>query len=230
MGAIYRLAMREDASRLYDIRRRSILELAPPLIPAVEAQAWAERLTLAGMERKLRELEVWVAERGGIVAGWGAIRGDMLEGLYAAPEFAGQGVGAGLLGMLEGLMRGREFPSVRLDASSNARGFYFRRGYRATAWRDGDGRPVARVPRGAAIGGVTRLFVGAGRAAGMRPGDLVGAITNEAGLQGGDIGAIQIADGFSLVEVPDAAADRVIQALRGATIRGQKVTVRRERF
>jgi hypothetical protein len=105
-----------------------------------------------------------------------------------------------------------------------------RRGYRATAWRDGDGRPVARVPRGAAIGGVTRLFVGAGRAAGMRPGDLVGAITNEAGLQGGDIGAIQIADGFSLVEVPDAAADRVIQALRGATIRGQKVTVRRERF
>ena len=56
------------------------------------------------------------------------------------------------------------------------------------------------------------------------------AITNEAGLQGGEIGAIQIADGFSLVEVPDAAADRVIQALRGATIRGQKVMIRRERY
>jgi ATP-dependent RNA helicase DeaD len=78
--------------------------------------------------------------------------------------------------------------------------------------------------------GTTRLFVGAGRAAGMRPGDLVGAITNEAGLQGGDIGAIQIADGFSLVEVPERAADRVIEALRGATIRGQKVNVRRERY
>ena len=88
------------------------------------------------------------------------------------------------------------------------------------------------MPRGAvdASAGVTRLFVGAGRAAGMRPGDLVGAITNEAGLRGGDVGAIQIADGFSLVEVPEAAADRVIQALRGATIRGQKVTVRRERY
>jgi putative acetyltransferase len=34
--------------------------------------------------------------------------------------------------MLEGLMRDREFPSVRLEASSNARGFYLRRGYRAT--------------------------------------------------------------------------------------------------
>jgi putative acetyltransferase len=101
-------------------------------MPAAEAQAWASQLTLTGMEQKLRELEVWVAERGGIVAGWGAIRDDMLEGLYTAPEFAGQGVGAGLLDRLEGLMREREFPSVRLEASSNARGFYLRRGYRAT--------------------------------------------------------------------------------------------------
>ena len=132
MDAVYRLAMREDASRLHDIRRRSILELAPPTMPKAEAKAWAARLTLAGMERKLRELEVWVAELDGVVVGWGAIRGDTLEGLYVAAEFAGQGMGAGLLGMLEGLMRDREFPSVRLEASSNARGFYLRRGYRAT--------------------------------------------------------------------------------------------------
>jgi putative acetyltransferase len=132
MGAIYRLATRKDASRLYDIRRRSILELSPPTMPATEAQAWAERLTLAGMERKLCELEVWVAEQGGIVAGWGAIRGDMLEGLYVAAEFAGQGVGAGLLGMLEGLMRGRGIQAVQAEASSNAREFYLRRGYRVT--------------------------------------------------------------------------------------------------
>jgi putative acetyltransferase len=139
MGAAYRLAMRKDASRLYDIRRRSILELAPPTMPAVEAQAWASKLTLSGMERKLRELEVWVAELDGVVAGWGAIRGDSLEGLYTAPEFAGQGVGAGLLDRFEGLMREREFPSVRLEASSNARGFYLCRGYRATGPRTAKG-------------------------------------------------------------------------------------------
>ena len=132
MVAVYRRAMCEEVSRLYDIRRRSILELAPPAMLVADAQAWASQLTLSGMERKLRELEVWVAERGGIVAGWGAIRDDILEGLYTAPEFAGQGVGAGLLVMLEGLMRDREFPSVRLEASSNARGFYLRRGYRAS--------------------------------------------------------------------------------------------------
>ena len=139
MGAVYRRAMRKDASRLYDIRRRSILELAPPTMPAAEAQAWASKLTLSGMERKLRELEVWVAELDGVVVGWGAIRGDTLEGLYAAPEFAGQGVGAGLLGMLEGLIRDREFPSVHAEASSNARSFYLRRGYRATGPQTSEG-------------------------------------------------------------------------------------------
>jgi putative acetyltransferase len=145
MGAVYRLAMPNDASRLHDIRRRSILELAPPTMPVAEAQAWASQLTPARMEQKLRELEVWVAELDGAVVGWGAIRGDMLESLYAAPEFAGQGVGAGLLGMLEGLMRDRGFPSVHAEASPNARDFYLRRGYRAAGPRTPKGAwPIAK--------------------------------------------------------------------------------------
>jgi ATP-dependent RNA helicase DeaD len=85
-------------------------------------------------------------------------------------------------------------------------------------------RPV----RGPA-GGMTRLWVGAGRTAGIRPQDLVGAIANEAGIPGRDIGAIEIADKFSLVEVPEAAADQVVQALKGSTIKGRKATVRRDR-
>ena len=50
----------------------------------------------------------------------------------------------------------------------------------------------------------------------MRPGDLVGAIANEAGLDSRDIGAIEIADRFSLVEVPESATDEVIRALRAS--------------
>jgi ATP-dependent RNA helicase DeaD len=57
----------------------------------------------------------------------------------------------------------------------------------------------------------------------------VGAITGESRLGGKDIGAIQIADKFSLVEVPADAADEVVAALRGSTIKGKKATVRRER-
>jgi len=80
-----------------------------------------------------------------------------------------------------------------------------------------------------ASGPWVRLYVGGGRRAGMRPGDLVGAIANEAGVPGSAIGAIQIADAFSLVDVADTAADRVVAALRGATIRGRTFPVHRDR-
>jgi len=76
---------------------------------------------------------------------------------------------------------------------------------------------------------MARLFVGAGRIAKIRPKDLVGAIANESRLSGRDIGAIQIADRFSLVEVPADAADEVIAALRASTIKGKSVQVRRDR-
>jgi ATP-dependent RNA helicase DeaD len=81
-------------------------------------------------------------------------------------------------------------------------------------------------PRGE---GMVRLYVAAGRRAGVRPQDLVGAITGESELRGRDVGAIDITDSFSLVEVPQAAADDVVRALRGTTIKGRKVQVRLDR-
>jgi ATP-dependent RNA helicase DeaD len=92
--------------------------------------------------------------------------------------------------------------------------------------RDGSGRERRGRP---AAGGMIRLFVGVGRRAGIRPQDLVGAIAGESGLTGREIGSIEIADRFSLVEVPESAAEDVITALRGSTIKGKKATVRRER-
>jgi ATP-dependent RNA helicase DeaD len=76
---------------------------------------------------------------------------------------------------------------------------------------------------------ITRLWIGAGRRAGMRPADLVGAIAGEAGLDSSRIGAIQIGDSFSLVEVPESDANRIIAALKDATLRGRKVPVRKDR-
>ena len=52
--------------------------------------------------------------------------------------------------------------------------------------------------------------------------------TGEAGIESRSIGAIEINDAFSLVEVPEALADDVIEALRATKIRGSRVTVRRE--
>ncbi|GAA0385481.1 MULTISPECIES: DEAD/DEAH box helicase [Micromonospora] len=90
--------------------------------------------------------------------------------------------------------------------------------------RGGDRRPAR--PRS---NGTTQVFIGLGRRAGVRPQDLVGAITGETGIRGRDIGSIEIADRFSLVEVPIAVADEVIAGLRGSTIKGRKATVRRDR-
>lgn len=93
-------------------------------------------------------------------------------------------------------------------------------------------RPPAKrgVRRGGPpAGSMTRLFIGAGRTAGIRPQDIVGAIAGESSLSGRDIGAIEITDRFTLVEVPDSAADEVIAALRATYIKGKKPTVRQER-
>jgi ATP-dependent RNA helicase DeaD len=74
--------------------------------------------------------------------------------------------------------------------------------------------------------GMTRLFVAMGRTDGLRPQDLVGAIANEAGLRGKEVGAIDIYDRFSFVEVPAESAERVMEALGKATVRGRTVAVR----
>ena len=106
--------------------------------------------------------------------------------------------------------------------------------------RQDEGRPSAtagsRPQRRAAEpalrgtgGDVVRLFIGAGREAGIRPGDLVGAITGEAGIASRDLGAIEIADRFSLIDVPESRAEEIVAALRATTLRGKKVMVRRDR-
>ena len=97
--------------------------------------------------------------------------------------------------------------------------------------RPGDKRPLkaarGRVPGTKhEAGDMVRLFVGAGRRGGIRPGDLVGAIAGESGLESRSIGAIEINDNFSLVEVPADRAEDVIQALRKTKLRGLKPTIR----
>ncbi|MDQ3826362.1 MAG: DEAD/DEAH box helicase, partial [Actinomycetota bacterium] len=62
--------------------------------------------------------------------------------------------------------------------------------------RGADAREGRRCRAG--TGGMTRIFFGVGRSTGIRPQDLVGAITGESCLGGRDIGAIEIADRFSL--------------------------------
>jgi len=75
---------------------------------------------------------------------------------------------------------------------------------------------------------MVRVYVGAGRNAGLRPADLVGAIANEAGVSAREIGRHRDRGRFALVEVSDHIAEDAIRALRATSLRGQRVTVRRD--
>ena len=58
------------------------------------------------------------------------------------------------------------------------------------------------------------------------PGDIVGAIANEADIPGKAIGAIDIYDRFTFFEVPAQHLDRVLDRMERATIRNRPVQVR----
>lgn len=70
-----------------------------------------------------------------------------------------------------------------------------------------------------------RLFVSVGQRDDVSPGDLVGAITGEAGVPGETVGRIDIRESHSTVEVASADADRIIAALNGRTLKGRSLRV-----
>jgi ATP-dependent RNA helicase DeaD len=70
-----------------------------------------------------------------------------------------------------------------------------------------------------------RLFFGIGNRDGIRPGDLLGAITGEAQIRGDRVGRIELKDTFSVVEVASDVADRIISALNGTSMRGRSLRV-----
>lgn len=97
-----------------------------------------------------------------------------------------------------------------------------RTGYARTDER----RPAGRSGRHGREIGMARVYVGAGREDGIRPGDLVGAIANEAKVSSNQIGAITLEEHFSIVDVPESLAQRIIDVLSRARIKGRKVPVR----
>lgn len=83
--------------------------------------------------------------------------------------------------------------------------------------------PGSEIPDAGAPRSFVRLFLSVGSKDGIGPGELLGAITGEAEIQGGQVGKIELRDTFSRVEVDTGVAERVIRALNGTTIRGRSV-------
>ena len=75
-------------------------------------------------------------------------------------------------------------------------------------------------------GRMVRLFIDAGREAGIRPGDIVGAIAGETDIPGRVIGAIDVHARFTFVDIPAEYVDRVLERMRNVQIRSTPIAVK----
>ena len=123
-----------------------------------------------------------------------------------------------------------EIPDAPLSSRSQGQSDGRQGGKRGQRDAAGGGqRGGQRGSRDRKSAGTSMVWLGAGRDAGIRPQDLVGAVAGETRLTGRDVGAIELSDRFSLIEVPSDAVDEVISALRATRIKGRKVQVRADR-
>jgi len=64
-----------------------------------------------------------------------------------------------------------------------------------------------------------------GRVHNLKPGSVVGAIANEAGLDGKQIGRIDIQDDYSIVDLPAGLPEELIRLLSGARVAGRPLRI-----
>ena len=75
--------------------------------------------------------------------------------------------------------------------------------------------------------GMARFRIEVGHMHGVKPGNIVGAIANEAGMDAKNIGRIDIEDDHSLLDLPDGLPDDVINKLKGVRISGRQLHISR---
>lgn len=95
----------------------------------------------------------------------------------------------------------------------------------ASARRGGSGdRPRKDAPPEK---GMERFRLEVGHEHGVKPGNIVGAIANEAGIDGDNIGQINIQDDFSLIDLPEGMPKDIFNDLKNVWVSGQKLAISR---
>ena len=73
--------------------------------------------------------------------------------------------------------------------------------------------------------GMVRLFINIGKKDKIKPGDILGAIAGESGMPGRLVGAIDMFDKYTFVEVPREYGKEVLNAMKHAKIKGKAVNM-----
>jgi len=76
--------------------------------------------------------------------------------------------------------------------------------------------------------GMETFRVEVGHAHGVKPGNIVGAIANEAGLESKHIGRIEIRDDHSLIDLPEGMPAELLDHLKKVWVAGQRLRIRRD--
>ncbi|MFL5782873.1 MAG: DEAD/DEAH box helicase [Thermoleophilaceae bacterium] len=84
-------------------------------------------------------------------------------------------------------------------------------------------RPRHTKPRRDPTGPRAKLIVGAGRAQGVEPADIVGAIVEHSHLEGEDVSGVRVLERFSFAEVPADRAGDVVSNVAGKRVRGTEL-------
>jgi ATP-dependent RNA helicase DeaD len=111
-----------------------------------------------------------------------------------------------------GPQEGAAKPSSQVELYAPTEGKRFKRAERSS----GDGPPRGSV----------RYRIAVGHAHGVQPGNIVGAIANEAGIDSVHIGRIDIYDAYSTVDLPEGMPTEIYEQLQKTWVCGQRLAIR----
>jgi ATP-dependent RNA helicase DbpA len=97
----------------------------------------------------------------------------------------------------------------------------------AGALRWSKARPLEGKSDNALPAAMVTLRIDAGRTDKLRPGDILGALTGDAGLTADAVGKIDVFATRSYVAIARAVADKALARLRAGKIKGRKLRVAR---
>jgi ATP-dependent RNA helicase DeaD len=91
---------------------------------------------------------------------------------------------------------------------------------------DRSGSEMPRTPRSKGSGSLMETFrIEVGAAHGIRPSNVVGAIANEAGIEGVHIGRVDIRDDHSFVDLPEGMPKQVFKLLQKVLVAGRELRI-----
>ncbi|MFW8590679.1 DEAD/DEAH box helicase [Glaciecola sp. 2405UD65-10] len=159
----------------------------------------------------------------------------IIEAILKESEASPEVVMAALARVAQGdeplLLSEKDRPDVHAKPSFKDRGDRGDRGPRERNSRDRGPREGGRDrkpqrSRGKPEAGMKRFKIEVGYVHGAKPGNIVGAIANEADISSKNIGAIDIHDNYTLVDLPDSLPSKAKETLQKTRVAGQRLNIR----